>query len=380
MSTAEDNHDKAMNAFDKATLAKLRGDMDVASAALKEALRHETVAAELLFDDLQNEPSRSVLFRSAASIALQCGEKREAERLIARGLGGDPPAEIAAEMRDLLEDVYFERHLETQGIQLLDREIQFSLSGDAVGWGKIESDVFITKLRSFEKLLYRTAERKQNMPYREQAGTSRVVKRDFEIYMSVPRAASFAVSLRIGQHGEQGALQFDRFVDEVINDVFKGLQAIEQDKPDELRRVIPDKKYNRNFVALARELAPQHNVISQVGFTIQAGREQRKLALRRKRSDIRLSRYTKAVSVGEDKKTRVHVEGVLRFADETVAKKPRIKVIDDNGVEHMVLVREGMMADIVRPLWGYYVRIDGWRTERTKAAIIVMDDIVRVRE
>ena len=56
--------------------------------------------------DLGAEPSRSVLHRSAASLAEQCGEFREAERLIAVALSGNPPEEIAEELRDLLQQVY----------------------------------------------------------------------------------------------------------------------------------------------------------------------------------------------------------------------------------------------------------------------------------
>jgi hypothetical protein len=48
------------------------------------------------------------LHRSAAALALECGVLREAERLIAAALSGDPPNEIAEELRDLLEQVYFE--------------------------------------------------------------------------------------------------------------------------------------------------------------------------------------------------------------------------------------------------------------------------------
>jgi hypothetical protein len=53
------------------------------------------------------EPTRSVLHRSAPTLALECGALRDAERLIAVALSGDPPAEIAEELRDLLEQVYF---------------------------------------------------------------------------------------------------------------------------------------------------------------------------------------------------------------------------------------------------------------------------------
>jgi hypothetical protein len=36
-------------------------------------------------------------------LALQCQEYREAERLIATALSGNPPVEIAEELRELLE-------------------------------------------------------------------------------------------------------------------------------------------------------------------------------------------------------------------------------------------------------------------------------------
>jgi hypothetical protein len=43
-----------------------------------------------------------VLHRSAASLAVECFQLREAERLIGRALAGNPPPDIADELRDLL--------------------------------------------------------------------------------------------------------------------------------------------------------------------------------------------------------------------------------------------------------------------------------------
>ena len=72
----------------------------------REALRSEAAAAELVRDNLAAEPTRAVLYRSAASLAIDCGEYREAERLIATALAGNPPEEIAQELRDLLLQLY----------------------------------------------------------------------------------------------------------------------------------------------------------------------------------------------------------------------------------------------------------------------------------
>ncbi|WP_243146698.1 hypothetical protein [Scytonema sp. UIC 10036] len=61
-------------------------------------------------DLLDLEPTRSILHRSAAVLAVECSELRSAERLIGRALAGNPPDDIANELRDLLiEEIYSRR-------------------------------------------------------------------------------------------------------------------------------------------------------------------------------------------------------------------------------------------------------------------------------
>ena len=93
----------------------LRGDIvakasdptsDESIALYTEAFEKEREAA-LLADFMQNpEPGLSILYRSAASLAMQCGHYREAEQLIAKALSGNPTNEIARELRELLQDIY----------------------------------------------------------------------------------------------------------------------------------------------------------------------------------------------------------------------------------------------------------------------------------
>jgi hypothetical protein len=48
--------------------------------------------------------------RIAAVLAIECNELRDAERLIGRALSGNPPDDIADELRDLLlEEIYSQR-------------------------------------------------------------------------------------------------------------------------------------------------------------------------------------------------------------------------------------------------------------------------------
>lgn len=109
--TVMDNHHYSMELADKGDRAKRLGHADEANKCFLEAFRHESLAAMKLQGRPAIEPTRSILFRSAASLAIECNELREAEKMIAFGLAGSPPDEIAEDLRDLLERVNFERLL-----------------------------------------------------------------------------------------------------------------------------------------------------------------------------------------------------------------------------------------------------------------------------
>lgn len=105
----KDLHHQAMQLADQASDLRHRGEEQEAKARLRQALDHERQAADLAAPDLSLEPTRSILHRSAATLACECGEFREAERLITTALSGRPPETIAEELRDLLMQVYFEQ-------------------------------------------------------------------------------------------------------------------------------------------------------------------------------------------------------------------------------------------------------------------------------
>ncbi len=109
MSRIKNLHHQAMRLADQASDLRRKGEEQEANARLHQAFEHERRAAELAAMDLALEPTRSVLHRSAATLAWQCGEYREAERLITTALSGTPPETIAEELRDLLLQVYFEQ-------------------------------------------------------------------------------------------------------------------------------------------------------------------------------------------------------------------------------------------------------------------------------
>ena len=95
-----------MDLAEQASLLRMRGDAEGAERRTLAAFEKEKDAAMQVAHDYALEPTRSVLLRSAASLALECRQLREAERLVSIALGGHPPAEIANELREVLEKIY----------------------------------------------------------------------------------------------------------------------------------------------------------------------------------------------------------------------------------------------------------------------------------
>ncbi len=99
-----------MELVDQAVLARQQGDAEAVINHSRAAFDKERAAADLVANQLDLEPTRSVLHRSAAILAIECHQLRDAERLIGRALAGNPPDDIVDELRDLLlEEIYSQR-------------------------------------------------------------------------------------------------------------------------------------------------------------------------------------------------------------------------------------------------------------------------------
>ncbi|WP_218915704.1 hypothetical protein [Desulfobacca acetoxidans] len=217
-------HREAMNLAELAFAAKLQGDLEKSKALLQQAFEHEFKPAQLIAKDLSAEPSRAILHRSAATLAMDCGCLREAERLVATGLAGNPPDQIADELRDLFNQINFLRHLELRGISLEANEFQLAIDGKVVSHGMAQSDEFVERVKYTETLLSRTAQRKAGRPYQEKGRTKKDIKESFELYLSIPRAASFAVTFRIGVPQQQLLLPGFDIQSDIIDEIMECLE------------------------------------------------------------------------------------------------------------------------------------------------------------
>lgn len=124
MSQIQEKPTTAINLAEAAIIVKLRGDLEKASQFNRQAFENEQAAAALIANQLDAEPSRSILHRSAATLAIDCGEFQAAECLIATALLGNPPEEIAEELKDLFVQVNLRSYLKHRVINAEDSSNQ----------------------------------------------------------------------------------------------------------------------------------------------------------------------------------------------------------------------------------------------------------------
>ncbi|MBI1355288.1 MAG: hypothetical protein GC160_13145 [Acidobacteria bacterium] len=101
-------HDRAMDLAAQADQAGFAGDANKAAEALRQAYLLERQVADSIADRENYEPSRSVVHRSAAWLAVQNGRFQEAIELARRGLTAHSPAAIAGELEEVLRTALLE--------------------------------------------------------------------------------------------------------------------------------------------------------------------------------------------------------------------------------------------------------------------------------
>ena len=119
---------------------------------------------------------------------------------------------------------------------------------------------------------------------------------------------------------------------------------------------IPNIAYRRNFLALAKRIAPDGERVRQVGFTVLRSGSERSVEMLIPRS--RIPTQPTGVLLEGDHRS-ITLTGTLRYADATSEEHNTIRVIDEGGQSHTIEVPTGMMNDIVRPMWDSRVKITG---------------------
>lgn len=375
MTTVNDLHPKAMDLADEAFRQRRKGQDEQAKLLFLQALELEQEAAFLLPLNQGAEPSRSILYRSAASLAYNAEDYGAAERLIAHGLSGFPPNEIREELKNLYEDINFKRHLQAQGVVLSKNQWVMTLHGNATSFGATLVEPLMMRVEKVTAMFYRTVERLLGLDYRITGSTKREIKESYGLYVNAFAPSSFAVSFQIGAPDPQTYL-FPEFEqkppiqpDFVVDELMRCLEIWESGKPDVLKERIDDENYYQNFVGIAKQIAPDGDDVKLVGFKSIRKGEEKPVTLRTSRQQLRETFHVSKAA--EEESDKVNLRGVLRYASSPRNKPYGTVHLTEGDESHSIRVPIAIMKDVVQPYYEERVAIVAFK----KGERLILDEI-----
>ena len=368
MTTVRDLHSQAMQLAQSAMVARHEGDTQRAEELARRAYELEEQAVALVPPGPASEPTLSILYRSAASLALQSGQYDLAQRQIAKGLLGYPPREIRRELKHLEREIDFRLLLHEKGFRLEDAEFELSVEGDAVGPGTVYYSEFIRRLEFAHKQLDRTIQRLMKKDY-QLVGRIAERYRPFTVVLSAPEAGSFAVSIKLATPEDKPPPLFPE-ASEVVDVVIKGIQFVDAGDEAALRSLIPEEGYYRSFLSIAHDMAPDGERISAVRFRSKS----RTASLTRQASET-IPMPALEPEDTEARRERVVAQGILDYASSR--RGQFIGLSPKEGPPYKIAVTEGM-DDVVRAHYGSMVSIAGLYDLDEK--LILLEEIREIDE
>jgi len=368
MPNIESLHEQAVDKAEAAFAMKRKGQSHDAVRLFREALELEQEAAFSYSPTQESEPSRSILFRSAAALAFHAGDYEQAEYLVANGLSGFPPSEIKHELRLLQDEINFRHHISLQGAELTEQQMQMTLWGDATGRGIISADLLVKRIDQIKILFYRTIERLSELPYRAVGKPPKFVTEQYRLFLNALVPSSFGVTFSIGQPIEQLEM-FPGFEvkkiepAQVIDEVITCFELIQQNESDALQERFNDNNYYQNFVAMAKQMAPDGEEIKVLGLAAIRDGTERSIGFRRTKLEIQLGSNSTPENVNSRDREVIRIEGQLKVADSLSTKNEtgKVKLVERSGATRTIRVPISQMQDVVQPYFDEYVVITGYR-------------------
>lgn len=324
----------------------------------------EIEAANKIPPEEASEPTRSILFISAATMALRARNVSLAERLACDGLRGYPGPFHRRELHTLLEQATLELHLAAQGQELDPADLHISLSGQAAGGGIIMATDFERRLDNIGTMVKRSYMRLQQLDYVPdlRAKVDNWYADGYKLALAAPQAGSFAIRIKLirPQFTQLKLMSHAVTPEKVITDIIDKMTLLQEGKIEALEKSIDDDKYLTNFLSSAGEIMPDGvnvNLVTLVSNTNRVALQKPRKAVKQEVRDFNVQ--FRADRSSEKAEERV-ITGTLDEARR--GKKKGISITgqsDEGPIVTKVQIKDGL-EDIVRSYFGMVVRATGY--------------------
>lgn len=346
MNTVKELHNHAMILLQEAIVFNHNGDTQSAKNKFKEAFVLESEAADLVSKNQNSEPTRSILYRSAASLAYQSDDFNKSLNLIGKCLSGNPTSKIKDEVRILYESINFKMYLEQKKLILADDEFDFHLAGNLISNGLIFYKEFNDRITSLMQIIKKTSQRMFNKNYKS---TTEI----FSPVLHPISGGSFSITIKIAYNKNQ---QYDMFINPstVIDEIIDCFSFVQNEQEEELSERINDESYYNHFISSSKKIAPDGEDITGVDFISKS----KEINFSRISDSIKLPSKNIVEKPKPDKLEDITISGILDLASSKQGEDEFAEVTDDNGNTYKIVINDGL-DDYVRSYYKTRVTIEG---------------------
>lgn len=367
-----DAHRAAQAISERALLARHSGDIAEARVFYEQAAELEEKALQdIPFDQPR---TRGILSVSAVALYYKAARYEQAEALAYR-LMSEPgtPSFAHAQLRELLVELWNEQTLKVSADTALGSTVEVSFRGSAVGVGEAPLQLAGQKFGDVERLLWRVIEWVGKFKFRETGPPPNKVRESCRLLVSQPAAGSYRFQVRLASARQKPLPEpFEETnldPDEVAESFLNILRSITK-APSRLEEVVPESDYRDAFLKLARNMAPDGQLIREVEFRRVGTQPEQALVL----SDgVRFgitAALRKPAKAEEQLEQRI---GTLR-ALHLDRKWLEISLLGD-GTPFKCNIESLLLDDVVGPMVNQVVTVTGYRRQRRGQTQFVLSDI-----
>ena len=254
-----------------------------------------------------------------------------------------------------------------------------NLEGNQILNGFAPVDLVTHRISKLKKIFWNTIRQSNGLEF---GSSARLKEQSYTLWVSAFDAGSFDVTLKLGVSGQMSLSNMGGF-DTIFDQVMTRFDLLSLGEYDQLQQHIGNDEYYYNFVALAKEIAPDGDDVETVKFGALIDGQQRRVNFYRQQqhfNDVPLPDLLESkneLHITDDYKV---VRGILQYAD-SMAEHNVVKLRDaDTGVTWNIIVPDALMKDLVQPKFGEEVRIAGRRLakKRTLKLTLYLRDIEKV--